>query len=259
MVINLQNSKNILSIDTLGAQILSWQTKVGQNFKPVFFSSNNPKRSGMPIMFPFCGPLKDNKFEFSNLEIPQHGFARIVDWTIKYSDENKVILVFNYMDLSDYYKLAYPFQFELNFVVELVDSGIKTTLEVHNWDTRSMPVCPGFHPYFFVEADDKDKLQISNTRFKAKILPWSTGVDAQFFQNPKEFIIQSESFNLECHDLSNLSGESIICDLLTVWAGEVADFVCIEPMSKRFNSINTDPILIPTEQTYSLSYNWQTV
>jgi galactose mutarotase-like enzyme len=257
MNFTLFNSTQTVQVNSFGAQIMSWQSTIDGTTQSIFYTSDNPKRSGMPLMFPFCGPLADGILSASGKQLPQHGFARNVNWKVESQSETSLTLVLNYMDLETQWREAYPFQFELQFVVNLLDDGIVTRLEIHNWDMHNLPVSPGFHPYFNVKLEDKDDLNISNTRFDAKLLPWSTGVEAKFLPNPKYFVIQSKNFSLSCTDLSNIDSEERVCDLLTVWAGEVGDFVCIEPMSQRFNSINVNPILVPSAAVYNLEYNWK--
>ncbi len=255
----LSNSSQQITVNSFGGQIISWQAKVRTDIQSIFYTSNNPKRSGMPLMFPFCGPLANGVFGYSNQLMPQHGFARNIDWKLESQNDTSLTLVLNYMDLESKWREAYPFQFELKLIVELLDDGLRTKLEVYNWDMHNLPVSPGFHPYFAIASESKDTLKITNTRFDAKLLPWSTGVEAQFLSNPKEFMIQSKNFNLSCSDESNINGKNLVCDLLTVWSGEIGDFVCIEPMSQRFDSINTSPILIPSGEVYNLDYTWKIV
>ena len=266
MIYTLSNHHQKLTIDTLGAQILSWQklqNSNNSNAQPVniLVNSNNPKRSGMPIMFPFCGPLKDNVFQYSGQIIPQHGFARSSQFQLKSQTKNTITMSLQSQDLDPIWQVSYPFVFELLFEVKLFNSGIIVSLKLINQDNKDIPVSPGFHPYFAVEQKSKTNIKISNTSFDAQLLPWFTGVEAQFLRNPSQYLIQTNNWKLSCTDNSSLScggiNQSLPCQLLTVWAGEVADFVCIEPMSQPFDSINTSPILVPVSGVYDLNYQFE--
>ena len=264
MLYTLQNKNQKLTIDSFGSQILSWST----NNSPIFYISENPKRSGMPIMFPFCGPLKDGVFINSGHKIAQHGFARSVEWNFLDQEGNsKIRFILKSDSLDPSLRLAYPYDFQVIFEVELSDFGVKTSLVTTNFGEHKMPICPGFHPYFFVPQRQKQQLQIysqqdSNFYFNAKLLPWETGVEAQFYPNPEIFEITLPSGKkIKVSDTSHIvnSNTEMIskkCELLTVWAGEVADFVCIEPMTRPFNSINVDPILLGKNQEFALVYDF---
>jgi galactose mutarotase-like enzyme len=255
----LQNNANHLEISTFGSQILEWSHQKS----PIFYTSSLPKRSGMPIMFPFCGPLKDNIFLKSGKEIAQHGFGRCVEWQSVCQEDNFVNLQLESKNLNPEYQEAYPYNFVADMFFKLDQNILTVSLNVENLGISPMPICAGFHPYFFVPKNLKKSLQIKELpEFDAQNLPWNDGVEAQFYQSPNQLTIDNISgYKITMTDQSSLTvGENttpLPCDLMTVWAGEVADFVCVEPMSKSFDSINTNPILIPAGSFWKLEYSFE--
>lgn len=256
----LQNRHHNIQINSFGAQILEWQ----YNNKPIFYTSSLLKRSGMPLMFPFCGPLKDNIFVQSGKTMNQHGFGRSVEWKNVYKQDDFVNFQLNSSDLDSNITEAYPYSFVADFFVKIgKDNKIIFSLNIENTGLVDLPVAPGFHPYFFVPQDSKNQLKIASIdKFNATLLPWSTGVKAQFYTNPNTLIIDNISgYKIQMTDQSSITiGDKttkLPCDLMTVWAGEVADFVCVEPMSKEFNDINTNPILISAGAFYTLEYSFE--
>jgi galactose mutarotase-like enzyme len=257
MLYTLQNSSQSLTIESLGSQIMSWQL----DSQDIFYTSANPKRCGMPLMFPYCGPLKDGIFDISGKPLGQHVFGRVVDWKLGAQTVDSITFKLKSTDLDVANREAFPFEFEGIFGVSLLVDGIHFSLCTKNLGSSKMPIAPGFHPYFAIQNSLKDHLQIysKNWKFNSKLMPWSTGLEAQFNPNPVEFEVEIPTLpKLLFKDLSYLSvaGKKVElpCDLLTIWAGEVADFVCIEPMSKRFDSINIDPIWVEPGGEYCLQY-----
>lgn len=263
MVYTLKNQNSTLKVNPLGAQILSWQVD-SQN---VLHSVSNPKRSGIPLMFPYCGPLKNGILNVSQKEMDQHGFGRNTHWNLKSQTNNSITFGHNTTDLALDVVEAFPYDFEAQYNIQLQPNGIEISLVTINLGVDKMPICPGFHPYFHIPHDLKSKLKIRSLTaspfdFHSEILPWDTGLEAQFNINPVEFEANIPGNGVfKFTDLCSIGLDNkktkLPCDLLTVWAGEVGDFVCIEPMSKRFNSINTDPIWVNPGEHYSLKYSIQ--
>ena len=264
----LQNTNHHIQVNSLGSQILEWTYKN----KPIFYASSLLKRSGMPLMFPFCGPLKDGIFLSSGKPLAQHGFGRLVEWTQICGTANFINFQLDSSNLDTQTQEAYPYSFVADFFVKLggennqnSDNKVIFSLNIENTSLVDLPIAPGFHPYFYVRQETKPNLKITNLNgINSNLLPWSTGVEAQFYINPKELIINNISgYRVKMTDQSAMTiGDkttSLPCDLMTVWAGEVADFVCIEPMSKKFDSINTNPILIPAGAFYALEYTFEII
>jgi galactose mutarotase-like enzyme len=260
MLYEISNGDQQIQISSLGSQLVSWKI----NNKDIFAKSDNYKRSGMPLMFPFCGPLVGNIFAKSGKVIGQHGFGRNLEWKLLKQSLNSISFVLSSSDLDTETKLSFPFEFESIFEVTLLDKSIELELKTKNLGTEKLPLAPGFHPYFAIDRSQKDKITITTSdpkfEFESSILPWSTGVEAQFRANPINYKVQiPNQIQLNFEDLSTLEQKSgnrikLPCDLLTIWAGEVGDWVCIEPMAKRFDSINNDPINVEPKGVYSLKY-----
>lgn len=129
-----------------------------------FANPHQTVRGGIPILFPICGGLHQNCYQYQGQQytLKQHGIARDLPWTVvqKQTTERAAITL---QLTSNAQTLAfYPFEFKLEFTYTLKGNhleilqrcthlaGVDTTPE-----TR-MPFAMGLHPYFL--APDKEQL-----------------------------------------------------------------------------------------------------
>ncbi len=83
MTIQLFNSKFSASINTLGAELLSFKNSIENR---EFIWEGNPKFWGKhsPVLFPIVGGLKNNSYKLNNhhYQVSRHGFARDYEFEI---------------------------------------------------------------------------------------------------------------------------------------------------------------------------------
>lgn len=99
-------------------------------------------RGGIPVLFPWAGPLPEGTFGTSGA-LPQHGLARQATWEVEGEE------------LVHRSETVFPWKYELRVHFELGEE-LRIVSSVTNHDSREMPVQLGFHPYFAVE--DKSTL-----------------------------------------------------------------------------------------------------
>ncbi len=125
----LKNENLTIVIKPLGAEIISIKDAddVERLHQPdmVFWNGQ------APILFPFCGRMRDNKFlyEDKEYELSQHGFAR--DSLFELLEQTEDLAVFSLLS-NEKTKEMYPFDFELIVTYKLLGNSIDVSYEVLN-------------------------------------------------------------------------------------------------------------------------------
>jgi galactose mutarotase-like enzyme len=260
------DKRSIIEISNQGAQILSYKKN---NKKILHEDSFNHRRSGIPILFPFAGPLKDNILTLTNTKLTQHGFGRDVIWQVyqiqEKDDFNIISFALSNADLPEIWQNNYPFPFITMVHYYLSNNSLDIDLVVMNplQEDLQIPVKPGFHPYFEISHKDKAKIKVSKGQTLVNKVDWDSDFAAIFIDNNESkyhFELNDIKFKTTTkHRLFKLSDETkdISLDLnekIVIWSQPQMDFVCIEPISGPFNSINYNPILIQKGQGYQFRY-----
>jgi len=190
-------------------------------------------RGGIPILFPFAGRLADERFLAAGTRMKQHGFARNKPWAVhaKHADVVRLSLV-----QDDETRAQYPYDFEVEYGVQLLPRGLQVELVVHNRSPKPLPVSPGWHPYFRCLAARKAEVKGDVPGLRP----------AEQFSDDREF-----DFGLEApangrarFDLPGLGGLRLSFSPamrhLQLWSQPGRDFVCLEPFYGPNNTVNTD-------------------
>lgn len=129
-----------------GAQVLAWQP-VGQQpviwvSKAAIFAPGKPVRGGVPVCWPWFGPLGDKG---------AHGFVRTRPWQVRASQldaAGQVVLRLGICDDAETRALwDQPFDLELTVTV---GATLTLALTSHNTGTNSMALTEALHTYFCV-------------------------------------------------------------------------------------------------------------
>lgn len=101
-----------------------------------------PRRS--PILFPWCGAIRDGYFELDGRHFPAgiHGFAR--DYQHRLVSQTKDCLIFELTSSSQTYS-KFPFEFVLRSTYSLAGASLTCKLEAFNTGNQAMPAALGFH------------------------------------------------------------------------------------------------------------------
>ena len=189
-------------------------------------------RGGIPVLFPYAGKLKDGILKASGAQMGQHGFGRNRAWKVKEQKPWRVRmeLMPGETDLK-----AYPFVFTAEQTCTILPAGLAVALSIMNSGARTMPVSPGWHPYFSCPAEQKSKLKTS-----------VSGVDHNQFTNEREFDFGVTApadgrAEFQIPQLGKLSlSFSPEMRHLQFWSQPGKDFVCLEPFTGPNDTINTD-------------------
>ena len=145
LTVNNRHGRAVIALQ--GAQVLSWQP-AGRD--EVLWLSPRSKmqagkaiRGGIPLCLPWFGPAADGSV--------QHGFARIMDWTLvavqPLADGSTRLLMELAGQVSPQLVWPYAFCFQLEVIV---GDSLTLNLAVENRSAESAQVAGLFHTYFAV-------------------------------------------------------------------------------------------------------------
>lgn len=235
-----------------GGQIISWKLKHidlagNESWHDILYQGSTIKRTGIPILFPFANPLKDDIFDYSGKTMKQHGFARECLWETEELFDS-LAMILTHHDLSPEFRAVYPFEFQTVIHVSIQDNTLSYELRVANNSLENLPIAPGLHPYFPISHDIKHQLAIDGIpEFVSSDIDWNGELNGDFYSYADfqtELIYEDYTIKL------NVSNKSRKPDTrhLVIWSQNTSypdsDFVCLEPFTRATNALNTDPILV---------------
>lgn len=230
-----------LSVNRLGAEIKS----IIVDEVEYMWNKNEIWAKTSPILFPFIGILKDNKYIYDNKEykIQKHGFAREMYFELIEKSDKKLIYLLKYQDETI---KIYPFKFEFIIEYEILNNcELSMKFIVRNIDNKTMYFNVGAHPAFYIEDMENSFIQINE---KKDI--YSIKLDGIFVtddkilieKNSNKFYIKDELFEKNDTLIIPNIKESILKSknkkvtvksdefLYTAyWKPKNASFICIEP------------------------------
>jgi galactose mutarotase-like enzyme len=213
-----------------------------------------------PVMFPLIGPPQregDREFielDGQQLRMPQHGFARKVDYNISRDGEHAIYA--EYVSQGSPIRtlngiIEFPFKHRLAKEFWIDDFSLNAAFSVVNTDERPLHFDMGWHPAFRPLRDGvikcgKDTLSLSYILSKGTVL----------LPNSRQIVYSSPKYRIEVeHNFGNT----------WVWAqklpsGEVP-LICIEPVT-GMPSFDSKPV--GSWRTHSLSHGeatsfWATI
>lgn len=211
-------------------------------------------RGGIPILFPICGNLPDNRYQLptgETGELKQHGFARDLPWLLAGYDLRDAASITLTLDATPETLAVYPFKFRLEFTYRLRGQQLEIIQNHQNWGDRPMPFSTGLHPYFTVADKGAIALQIPATEY--------------FDQKTQETAAYTGSLDFDRDELDLRFGEisqnkAAVTDrthhstlelsfdesygTLVFWTLKDKPFYCLEPWSAPRNALNTGDRLL---------------
>lgn len=130
--------------------------------RPRFADPSLSVRGGIPLLFPICGNLPDNRYQLPSGEggsLKQHGFARDLPWAVLGSSTEGAAELTLGLASSPETLAVYPFEFRLSLTYRLVANRLEIHWRCENTGDRPLPFSAGLHPYF--AAPDKSALGLS--------------------------------------------------------------------------------------------------
>ena len=250
----IENDFLKISSSTHGGELHSIKSKKSNT---EYLWNGNPDfwKYHAPILFPIVGKVKDGKYKVDGktYELPQHGLARVRDFSLKTCEDNKVTYELIYSE--DTLKV-YPYKFSLCISYELIDNNLKVSYKVTNLDDKTIYFSIGAHPGFMCPLKDNESLNDYYFEFNKKetadlmTLDMSVGLISHntipYLNNENIIPLHKELFKNDALIFKNLDSnlisiksknhnQSLSMDFtgfpyMGLWAMPTGcPFVCIEP------------------------------
>jgi galactose mutarotase-like enzyme len=229
-------------------------------------------RGGIPILFPICGNLPDDRYKIGDVEysLVQHGFARNVPWQVIGQSTDTAASLTIGLESNDATRKVYPFDFSVSFTYRLHGGELVIGQTYTNKSATPMPFSTGLHPYF--AAPDKNSLtvEIPAPSYQEKqtqaIHPFAgkfdfsqAEIDAAFANLTGHRAVVTDTHQ----NLTLTMTQSAEYHNMVFWTVQGKDFYCLEPWTGPRNSLNTGVDLLhvapgetmQTQVTFSAKFN----
>lgn len=198
MLLTLKDHGYTVRIESLGAELKSYQNEAGKEF---IWNSNPdfwPRSS--PLLFPSIGNLRNGKtiINGTEYEMPKHGFARDIDMKYEKEAENKISFFCRYNEET---LKCYPFRFCFRQTYELNGPVLHTTYLITNEDDRDMYYHLGAHPGFMCPLEDNESFSDYILKFPCEETCDSPVYDLENLQfdpvNTKRYLDHTDTLKLD--------------------------------------------------------------
>ncbi|MGV3585755.1 MAG: aldose 1-epimerase family protein [Adhaeribacter sp.] len=146
MIHYLENDNYKVGVKASGAELCSFQHKQ-TNLEYIWQADPQIWPRHAPVLFPVVGKLPGGKYSYAGktYELPQHGFARDMDFELTSKKDNE--LIFELKD-SEQTRAIYPFPFRLQIIYRLNENTLETIYAVQNPAETDLYFSIGAHPAF---------------------------------------------------------------------------------------------------------------
>ena len=233
------------TLNPKGAELVSLKNSSGKEYiwegHPDFWGKHSP------VLFPIVGTLKNNTYTFNgkSYHLPRHGFARDLNFNVLSETESSIVFS---LTASPETLPVYPFDFELQLVYTLTESGLEIGYKVFNKNEVAMPFSIGAHPAFalpgnfsdyVIEMEKNETLQFH--LLEDDLISEETGtivlenrkfsLDYKLFENDALVFKKLQSNSLTILRDSQKVVKIDFADFpnLGIWTKQDAPFLCIEP------------------------------
>lgn len=183
------------------------------------------RRGGNPLLFPNAGSLPKGNKDFPNLG--QHGFARDKAWKVKDMSPERDFIVLG-LASDEETKVLFPYDFEVELRISVEDGILREGLSVTNRSEAVMPIAPGFHPYFQVPKEKREKVKTNIFGFNPAEFDWNSSLD---FSRQVFVSLQVPGSG----EISIKSSDEF--QKLVVWSEPERPHLCIEPWTRESRAI----------------------
>jgi galactose mutarotase-like enzyme len=280
-MVQLQNCTYTATINPHGAELTSLihtttNTQLIWQANPLFWAKHSP------ILFPIVGTLKNNSYTYNgqSYTLPRHGFARNQLFTITHQTATTASfsLTQNQNTLA-----VYPFNFTLNVLYKLTNTGLQVQYTVTNSGTQNLPFSLGAHPAFNVPLFANQSFNNFSLHFDTETSLQRHKLNAAGLFNGQTEVLQLNNHTLPLHHqlfaadaivVKNLASKKI--QLLNqqqkglvftfnnfahfgIWTVANAPFICLEPWQGHADYESHNGNLVEKAGIIQLSpnSNWQ--
>ncbi|NMF83686.1 aldose epimerase [Nodosilinea sp. P-1105] len=247
-----------------GGLVTRWQVEEQDIF---YFDSDrfaNPElsvRGGIPILFPICGNLPENQYQFKGqtYTLKQHGFARDLPWQPTGQDVTDAASLTLELGSNDQTKALYPFDFRLAFSFRLRGHVLELRQRFTNLSDQPMPFSTGLHPYFLVQDKTQLTFDIPSTEYRDQLTGITEAFNGTFDFSQDEIDIAFQNLTASVatvtdHHLKRrlTLSWSDAYNFLVFWTVQGKDYYCLEPWTAPRNALNTGESLLMAEPQQTL-------
>lgn len=201
--------------------------------------TNNVKRWGLPLMIPNFGRLQNDLFAEKGITLPTHGFGRTLPWPVVDHSEDSITLQ---LESSEATLTSYPYEFSFRAKITVGEGTLTYTLTMENRGEETMPIAPGFHPYFNVAQEDKAALVVNGLNgFDAQKISWDTQPPDTHYAFPQRVTVEIPQHGTLTIAEQPVDGNYTLADM-QVWSEPTTaddhNFVCFEPIVTYADGLN---------------------
>jgi len=263
----LENETCRVGVKESGAELGSFKLKA-DNLEYIWQADPQVWPRHAPVLFPIVGKVPDGKYSYQgkSYEMPQHGFARDLDFTLVSQSINE--LSFELTD-SDTTLAIYPFRFRLIINYRLQENTVAITYNVQNPADTTMYFSIGAHPGFNCpllpgESFSDYYLQFEQPETQVHYLLEGgllTGKAEPLLKNETELPLTYDLFLKDALVIKKLSSEKISLKNIQhslgltfefkdypyfgIWTkGSGAGFICLEPWHGIASSVGDSGDLV---------------
>ena len=212
-----------------------------------------------PVLFPTVGKLKKNQtiINGKTYEMPQHGFARDMDFDEISKTETKhhYMLKYNEETLK-----KYPYKFELHVIYEIIEDTLTVTYKVKNIDDKTIYFGLGGHPAFNCDYSNGEyEIVFNQKEDNLEFLKLKNGlIDTENAKNiiqDNKIWLKEDTFDNDAVIMKNIKSNKVTLQnhktnqkilefdftgfpFLALWSKKGAPFVCIEPWQNTADRID---------------------
>ena len=183
MLYTIQNSQLCVTIDSLGAQLMSITAADGTEY--LWGGDEAYWRNRAPNLFPYVGRLTEGRCTYGgkSYEMTRHGFANRTQFSALESGADHITL---HMEDSGETRAVYPFAFAFDLVYALSGSTLSVTYRVTNRDGKEMYFGLGAHPSFRVPLEPGKAFTDYRLTFAQPCQPWQVLMSDDYLINGQE-------------------------------------------------------------------------
>jgi galactose mutarotase-like enzyme len=183
MLYTIQNSQMRVTIDSLGAQLMSITAADGTEY--LWGGDEAYWRNRAPNLFPYVGRLTEGRCTYGgkSYEMTRHGFANRTQFSALESGADHITL---HMEDSGETRAVYPFAFAFDLVYALSGSTLSVTYRVTNRDGKEMYFGLGAHPGFRVPLEPGKAFTDYRLTFAQPCQPWQVLMSDDYLINGQE-------------------------------------------------------------------------
>ena len=255
MMLMIQNDHICLTVDTLGAEMMSLRSADGTEYlwqgDPAYWEDRAPH------LFPFVGRLTRNSYRYRGRRYPMeiHGFASKMEFDPVEQGCDYLVLELRSTIVTI---SRYPFDFIFRVIYALNENKVEVVYQVENRSERVMPFGIGGHPGFRVPLVDGESFVDYELEFTTPCYPDRVGFTPGVFlsgqdmayplKEDKRIDLRHDLFDEDAIILKNMGREVTLRSKLSrhgvcvgypdmpylgIWHRPKTDalYVCIEPWS----------------------------